>query len=66
MTTREQINQFRAALNTIATREPVAVLIALLDELVESACGDNPALKDFNRMLFYRNLIRRLKERGIE
>lgn len=65
MTTKEQIAQLRASIAEVADRAPAAVLLAMLDELVETACGTNPALKDWNRMMFYRNLFRRLKAGGL-
>ena len=56
-----ELEQIRAALTTLAAEQPTAVLLAMLDQLVEVTCGTNPALKDFMRLQFYRGVLSRLR-----
>jgi hypothetical protein len=59
VTTRDEIASAAAA-------NPAAVLLVILDELVDVACGTNPALKDFMRERFYQRMLDRLRAHGVK
>lgn len=65
MTTRDELEAEVAAISEIAKVNPTAVMVAILDELIDNACGVNPALHDHMRLRMYRNIRGRLRRVGI-
>jgi hypothetical protein len=58
--TQDELDQARAALQALAADQPTAVLMAMIEQLVDVACGTNPALRDVMRLRFYRGVLRKL------
>jgi hypothetical protein len=44
-----------------AANRPAEVMLALLEQLVEVACGTNPALKNYMRLRIYRGVLAKLE-----
>jgi hypothetical protein len=68
MSNEEQRRQMCEAENDvkrIARANPAAVVFAMLDVLVEIACGDNPALRDFKRLQIMRGIRHKLGLMGV-
>lgn len=57
--TRDELAQAKARLQALAAEHPTTVLMAMLEQLVEAACGSNPALRDVMRLQFYRGVLRK-------
>lgn len=57
---RADLAQIEDFLATAAEDDPGRVLLAVVAELVDAACGTNPALKDFMRLQMYQRIARRL------
>ena len=55
-----ELEQIRETIRAIAATHPTPVLLAMLDQLVDVACGTNPALRDVMRLQFYRGVLRKL------
>jgi hypothetical protein len=53
--------QITDSIAVAAEANPGRVLLAVVAELVDAACGTNPALKDFMRLQMYRRIARRLE-----
>lgn len=60
-----ELEQLKDAVAACARQHPTEVLLAILDQLIESTSGDNPALKDYHRTRFYRAVARALVARGL-
>ena len=61
---RAELSRIRARLEGLAAEHPTAVLLAMLNQLVDVACGTNPALRDTMRLQFYRGVMRKLDKIG--
>ncbi len=55
-----ELDQLEIELRELASDYPMPVMLAVMEQLIEIACGTNPALKDFMRLQFYRSALRRL------
>jgi len=62
---KRELAAIHEAIGAAAQREPTVVLLAMVDELVDAACGANPALKDAMRLHFYRKFRARLHRLGV-
>lgn len=59
--TATELADAKLAIATAAHAYPTTVLLAMLDQLVEVACGRNPALKNYMRLQFYRGVLTKLE-----
>ena len=64
--TEERLTALESQLMRLAEQYPVAVCIAVLDALINFACGDNPALRNYRRLLIVRDVVGTLAKIGIE
>ncbi len=55
-----ELDEIRAEFTKLASDHFIPVMLAIMEQLIEVACGDNPYLKDFMRLKFYRGVLRRL------
>jgi hypothetical protein len=60
MSTETDLEQVTAFIEMKAREEPTILLLAVVLELVDIACGDNNALRDFKRLQMYRRIAVRL------
>jgi hypothetical protein len=58
--TEQQLAALQAEIARIAKDYPTAVLMAMLDQLVEVACGGNQYLIAIKKVHFYRGVLRSL------
>lgn len=59
----QEMDRICDRLSRLSAEQPTAVLLAMLDQLVEVACGTNPALKAHMKLKFYRGVLERLEGR---
>lgn len=60
-----ELHVLQAQLHAIAEKNPGAAVFAMLEALIEVACGDNPALRDIKRRWLYVGILTKLKAKGI-
>lgn len=60
-----EIAAVQADIARIAAESPGQVVFAMLEVLVDVACGDNPALADYKRLQLYRGVRHKLAQKGI-
>lgn len=58
--TMRELARVRAIIGDAARLHPNRVLLAMLEELIEAACGTNPALKNVMKLQFYRRVRARI------
>jgi hypothetical protein len=63
--TERELVDIEAVLARIAKEKPEAVLFAMVECLIDVACGENPALRSIKRLQFYRGILQTLKKRGV-
>lgn len=61
MTAREEAQQLEAKIAECAQENPAATMLAILSVLVDVACGDNSALRDFKRKQLYAAILNKLE-----
>jgi len=61
----EELPKLEAQIRALAEQHPGEALFAIMEALIDVACGENPALRDFKRMWFYRGVLSKLAKKGI-
>lgn len=59
------LEELQTRLRAIAEQAPGPVVFAMLEALIEVACGDNPALRDVKRRWIYVGILTKLKAKGL-
>lgn len=65
MSTPPPLEELQASLRAIAEKNPGEAMFAIMEVLIEVACGDNPALRDVKRRWLYVGILTKLKARGL-
>ncbi len=65
MSTPPPLDELQAALRAITEKHPGEAMFAIMEALIEVACGDNPALRDVKRRWLYVGILTKLKAKGI-
>jgi len=60
-----ELSVLQAQLRAVAERHPGDVMFAIMEALIEVACGDNPALRDVKRRWLYVGILSKLKAKGL-
>jgi len=55
----------QAQLRALAEKHPGEAMFAIMEVLIEVACGDNPALRDIKRRWLYVGILTKLKAKGL-
>jgi|1185.fasta_scaffold52011_3 hypothetical protein len=59
--TASELAEIRVKLARVSEQQPAAVMMALIEQLIDAVCGDpdglNPALRGMRRLWFYRGLL---------
>lgn len=59
------LEELQARVRAIAEQNPGAAMFAIMEVLIEVACGDNPALRDIKRRWLYVGILSKLKAKGL-
>lgn len=59
------LEELQAQLREATKRNPGEAMFAIMEALIEVACGDNPALRDVRRRWLYVGILTKLKSRTI-
>lgn len=59
--TAAELEEIRVKLLRLSERQPAAVMMAMIEQLIDTTCGDpdnlNPALRRARRLWFYRGVL---------
>jgi hypothetical protein len=61
-----EIEAVQADVRRIARDHTGAVVFAMFEVLIDVACGDNPALRDYQRLQIWRGVRNKLLQRGLK
>lgn len=59
------LDVLQAQLRAVAEQHPGDAMFAIMEVLIEVACGDNPALRDIKRRWLYVGILSKLKAKGL-
>jgi hypothetical protein len=65
MSTPPELDVLQAKLRAITEKHPGDAMFAIMEVLIEVACGDNPALRDIKRRWLYVGILSKLKAKGL-
>jgi hypothetical protein len=65
-TTAEELAALGTQLRILGERYPGEMMFAIMEALIDIACGDNPALRDYKRLCIYRGVLQKLAKKGIK
>ena len=60
-----ELDVLQAQLRAVTERHPGDAMFAIMEVLIEVACGDNPALRDVKRRWLYVGILTKLKAKGL-
>ncbi len=60
-----ELHVLQAQLRTLTEKHPGDAMFAIMEVLIEVACGDNPTLRDIKRRWLYVGILTKLKAKGI-
>lgn len=60
-----ELDVLQARLREIAEKHPGPAMFAIMEALIEVACGENPALRDIKRRWLYVGILSKLKAKGL-
>jgi hypothetical protein len=55
--TAAELEEIRVKLVGMSEQQPAAVMMALIEQLIEVSCGTHPQLRDVRRLRFYRGVL---------
>lgn len=60
-----ELHVLQAQLRALTEKYPGDAMFAIMEVLIEVACGDNPALRDIKRRWLYVGILTKLKAKGL-
>jgi len=64
VTTEAELSALKAELARHAQTDPGAVAMATLEALIDVACGENPALRNYKRKWLYIGILQKLGKKA--
>jgi hypothetical protein len=65
VSTPPELSVLQAQLRALTEKYPGEAMFAIMEVLIEIACGDNPALRDIKRRWLYVGILTKLKAKGL-
>lgn len=60
-----EFEALKAKLQQLTVDHPREALFSVMEVLIDIACGENPALRDYKRKMLYVGILSKLKAKGI-